>query len=98
MPLDSGGADEASRAGSGTAVGEEVARGDVIVEVENLGKRFKIYPKPSARLLEWVSGGRVVRHEAFWALRDVSLTVRRGESVGIIGVNGSGKKIGRAHV
>jgi lipopolysaccharide transport system ATP-binding protein len=67
------------------------AASDVMVEVAGLGKRFKIYPRPSGRLVEWVTGGRAVRHEDFWALRDVSLSVRRGESVGIIGVNGSGK-------
>jgi lipopolysaccharide transport system ATP-binding protein len=64
---------------------------DLVIEVAGLGKRFKIYPRPSLRLLEWLTAGRAVRHEDFWALRHVSLTVRRGESVGIIGVNGSGK-------
>jgi lipopolysaccharide transport system ATP-binding protein len=64
---------------------------DVMVEAVGLGKRFKIYPKPSGRLVEWLTAGRSVRHQDFWALRDVSLTVRRGEAVGIIGVNGSGK-------
>ena len=64
---------------------------DVTVDVAALGKRFRIYRRPSARLIEWLTGGRAVRHEDFWALRHVSLTVRRGESFGIIGVNGSGK-------
>ena len=37
------------------------------------------------------TGGRLARGQVFKALDDVSLQVRRGESVGIIGVNGSGK-------
>lgn len=63
----------------------------VIVRVEDLSKRFRIYPKPSGRLIEWVSGGRLTRHDEFWALRDISFSVRKGECVGIIGPNGSGK-------
>jgi lipopolysaccharide transport system ATP-binding protein len=73
------------------AVASAPAAPDVMVEAVGLGKRFKIYPKPSGRLVEWLTGGRSVRHQDFRALRDVSLTVRRGEAVGIIGVNGSGK-------
>ena len=64
---------------------------DVLVEAVDLGKRFKIYPRPSGRLVEWLSAGRVKRHQEFWALREVSFEVQRGESLGIIGVNGAGK-------
>ena len=74
-----------------TVADDAPARADAVVEVTNLGKRFRIYPRPSLRLLEWATLGRAVRHEAFWALRDVSFTVKRGESLGVIGVNGSGK-------
>jgi ABC-type polysaccharide/polyol phosphate transport system ATPase subunit len=69
----------------------DAAAADVVVRAEQLCKRFKIYPRPSGRFVEWLSGGRARRHEDFWALRGVSLAVRRGESLGVIGVNGSGK-------
>ncbi len=62
-----------------------------MVSVCNLGKRFKLYARPADRLLEWASFGSVRRHAEFWALRDVSFTVRAGECLGIIGVNGAGK-------
>ncbi len=62
-----------------------------IIEVRQLGKRFKIYNRPWGRVAEWASGGSVVRHEDFWALRDISFAVARGESLGVIGINGSGK-------
>jgi ABC-2 type transport system ATP-binding protein/lipopolysaccharide transport system ATP-binding protein len=35
--------------------------------------------------------GRSVKHTEFWALRHVTLEVRRGESIGLIGRNGAGK-------
>jgi ABC-type polysaccharide/polyol phosphate transport system ATPase subunit len=61
----------------------------VVVRVQGLGKRFKIYQKPLDRLLEWVGAAR--RHSEFWAVRGVSFDVRQGECLGIIGANGSGK-------
>src|SRR3954465_4601982 len=67
------------------------AEGGEMIRVLGLGKKFKLYPRPWGRLTEWATLGRAVRHDDFWALRDVSFTVRRGESLGVIGVNGSGK-------
>lgn len=63
------------------------------IEVENVSKKFRI-PVERAdtvfeRLLSIFSGG--LRYREFWALRDVSFTVGKGEIFGIIGPNGGGK-------
>lgn len=72
-------------------VDERFTDSNPIVRVSALTKRFKIYPKRWGRLAEWLTLNRSVRHQDFVALQDVSFQVRRGESLGIIGVNGSGK-------
>ena len=64
---------------------------DPLVSVDELGKRFRIYDAPWHRAVEWASLGRLRRHTDFWALRDVSFRLERGECFGIIGRNGSGK-------
>ena len=76
---------------------------DLVIDIENVSKVFNIFDKPSDRLLQMLLPrlGRIVpgssnwssrqRGREFWALRDVSLKVKRGDAVGIIGRNGSGK-------
>jgi ABC-type polysaccharide/polyol phosphate transport system ATPase subunit len=61
------------------------------IDIRNLSKCYKLYPRPRARLEEWLSLGRLIRHTEFWALRDFNLRVNPGECVGIIGPNGAGK-------
>lgn len=59
------------------------------VEITDLSKCFKVYKKQYHRLAEMVTGRR--KHEEYWALRNVNLTVKKGEALGIVGANGAGK-------
>jgi lipopolysaccharide transport system ATP-binding protein len=61
------------------------------IHVRDLGKFYKRYERPSARLTEWLSLGRLQRHEPVWVLRGVSFAVRPGEALAIVGRNGAGK-------
>jgi lipopolysaccharide transport system ATP-binding protein len=61
-----------------------------VIEVQNLGKAYTIYRRPEDRFKQMLVRWKKY-YEEYWALRDVSLTIRRGETVGIIGRNGSGK-------
>ena len=61
------------------------------VEVEGLGKAYRMYSRPLDRFLEWGSFGRLQRHGQFWALRDVDFKLRPGSSLGLCGANGAGK-------
>lgn len=62
-----------------------------VLQVENVSKQYRIYDRPSDRLKESLTRGRLRRHREFWALRDISFSVARGTTVGIIGPNGCGK-------
>jgi lipopolysaccharide transport system ATP-binding protein len=62
------------------------------VVVEEVAKKFRLYRDRRTNLKEAVTAWRRrSRHEDFWALRGVSLTIPRGTTYGLIGPNGSGK-------
>jgi ABC-type polysaccharide/polyol phosphate transport system ATPase subunit len=61
------------------------------VEFERVSKSYSIYAKPGDRLKELATFQKKKFHRDFWALRDVSFEIKRGETFCIVGQNGSGK-------
>ncbi|PXV87281.1 teichoic acid transport system ATP-binding protein [Lachnotalea glycerini] len=61
------------------------------IRVNNLSKVYNLYEKPIDRLKETLSPFKRIYHKSFYALNDISFDVEQGETVGIVGTNGSGK-------
>ncbi len=64
---------------------------EAAVKVENVSKTFRLYHERASSLKERIVNRRRAEYEEFWALKDVSLEVARGETFGLVGPNGSGK-------
>lgn len=64
---------------------------DWAIKIEHLSKVYKIFDKPTDRVKEALNPFRKRYSRDFYALNDVSLTIQKGETVGIIGKNGAGK-------
>jgi teichoic acid transport system ATP-binding protein len=63
----------------------------IAIEVKNLTKSYKLYDKPMDRLKDSLGLARNRKFKEHLALNNVNLSVKKGETVGIIGTNGSGK-------
>lgn len=66
---------------------------DVVVRLEDVSVRYRVPREQIGTFKEYAIRAlqRRVRNDEFWALRNVSLEVRRGEVLGIVGRNGAGK-------
>jgi lipopolysaccharide transport system ATP-binding protein len=65
--------------------------GSPAIEIDSVSKAYKIYPTSRHRALELLLLRTRLFHTDFWALKDVTLHVERGTTLGILGNNGSGK-------
>lgn len=64
---------------------------EIAISVKNLGKCYQLYAQPHDRLKQFLWRGRRQYYREFWALKDISFEVAKGEVLGIVGCNGSGK-------
>lgn len=69
---------------------------DEAIRLDNVSKRYALDPETPLSLSDFVKRPQTLLHklrgrEPFWALRDVSLSVPRGQVLGVMGRNGQGK-------
>jgi len=68
----------------------ETQNGKPVIEVVGISKCYRSYRKPIHRLLQTFMPKQRF-HDEFWALKNIDLTVYKGETVGVVGHNGAGK-------
>lgn len=64
---------------------------DAIIQAQGLSKSFKTYSSKAQQLKSWLMPWRHDLYHAIPVLRDINFTIKKGESVGIVGQNGAGK-------
>lgn len=72
---------------------EEISEQDIEIQVKNVTMKFRVLKNPPASIKEYVIRRikKETKYKNFAALKNVSFEVKKGEVVGLIGTNGSGK-------
>jgi lipopolysaccharide transport system ATP-binding protein len=63
---------------------------DLLISVQNISKMFLMYNSPMDRLKQQFFRHKKY-HDEFWALKDISFDLKKGETLGVLGHNGAGK-------
>lgn len=64
---------------------------EISISLQNVSKKYRLFNSPQERLKEALHPFNKKYHREFWALKDISLEVKKGSTIGIVGRNGSGK-------
>lgn len=64
---------------------------DYAIDIQNITKTYNMYKKPSDRFKEALNPMKKTYHDLFYALKDVTMQIEKGEMIGFVGENGSGK-------
>ena len=66
---------------------------DYAIEVKNVSLEFCLYSENGSSIKEYFikKVKREISKDSFWALKDISFNVKKGEAVGLVGKNGCGK-------
>jgi ABC-2 type transport system ATP-binding protein len=76
-----------------SSVADRAAENSSAAELTGVGVRYRRFQEPIASFKELVVrrlGGTIRRHD-FWALKNVSVSIPRGEALAVVGRNGAGK-------
>jgi len=63
----------------------------IAVTVDHVSKKFRLYKERNQSIKSAVMRRRTSVYEDYWALQDIDLEIRAGETFGLVGDNGSGK-------
>ncbi len=69
---------------------EKENENEIVITIKNLNKSYKMFRHKRDRLIESLVP-KCKRHTEFSALKDLNLTIKKGEILGILGKNGAGK-------
>lgn len=67
--------------------------GETVIKVENVGMEFNLSQEKTDNLKEYVIKflKKELMYQSFWALKDISFNVEKGDKLGVLGLNGAGK-------